>query len=161
PPTSATVLRPAAEPSPQRAVTPRIIDTLPARRKAALRVGESADFAVVARGAGLRYGRTGDGRPTGTGPRWVHPPAPRHRGNRRVDVTVTGPEGAEHRSWVVRVRPARPPTIVTAEPGRDSLRVDAGTPLRLRVDARARTPDERLDTTWTVDGKGAGNGSAV
>jgi hypothetical protein len=140
---------------------PEIVGASPVHGKAALRVGEAQDFAVAATGPRLRYAWTLDGRPAGTGPRWVYAAEPGHVGRRRVEVTVTAPGGVERRAWTVRVRPARAPRIVAVEPEGGALRGAVGAPLRLRLDAEPASAGEGLRTTWAVDGHPSGEGASL
>jgi hypothetical protein len=151
---------PAPPAIPARTPPRAIIGTTPARPKASVRVGEVADFAVAAAGAGLRYGWTIDGSPAGTGPRWTYAPGPTALGLRLVEVTVQGDRTVERRAWRVRVRPARAPAIVAARPAAAEVETEAGTPIRLSVDARPGTDAERLVTTWSVDERPVGAGPA-
>jgi hypothetical protein len=139
---------------------PEIIGTVPPRPKATLRAGDTAEFAIAARGTDLRYGWTVDGRPAGTGPRWLYVPGPADVGRRRIEVVVSAPEGARRRAWTVRVRSARAPRIRVAEPGTSEVRVEAGTLLELRVVPEAGA-GEPLETTWTVAGRPAGTGERL
>jgi hypothetical protein len=148
-------------PSPRPAYAPEVIGTTPARPKAALRVGEARDFAVVAAtGPELHFGWTLDGRPAGTGPRWTYAPQAGEVGRRHIEVVVTGREGAERRAWSVRVRAARPPQVLDPQPASGSVDLVAGSPLRLRIDPRPATPAERLSVIWQVDGVPVGDGNS-
>jgi hypothetical protein len=140
---------------------PHVIDASPVRAKTSIRVGEARDFAVVAAGSALRYAWTLDGRPAGTGPRWVYAADAGAVGRRRVEVTVTGAGGSVRRTWAVRVRPARPPRILGAEPDGASVTSAPGAALDLRLVAAPATPGEALRTTWTVDGRAAGDGERL
>ncbi|HJQ85178.1 MAG TPA: hypothetical protein VKA21_13930, partial [Candidatus Binatia bacterium] len=73
---------PRALPPPRSAYAPEVIGTTPARPKAALYVGDVADFAVAAAGPELRYSWTVDGAPVGTGPTWTYAPRPAEVGRR-------------------------------------------------------------------------------
>ncbi len=149
-------------PRPRAAYAPEVIGTTPARPKATLRVGEERDFAVVAEaGPDLHYGWTVDGRPAGTGPRWTYAPEPSDVGRRRIEVVVNGREGAERRLWNVRVRPARPPQVVDAQPVQGAVDLVLGAPLRLRIDPRPATPGEHLSVAWQLDGAPVGDGNTV
>ena len=158
--THALVPRERVPPAPRSAYAPEVIGTTPARPKAALRVGQERDFAVAAAGPDLRFGWAVDGRPSGTGPRWTYAPRPGDVGRRRVEVVVSGREGAERRAWDVRVKSARPPRVVEAEPASATLDVVARSPLRLRVEPRPGTSGERLTTTWEIDGVPARDGNS-
>ncbi|HYR96880.1 MAG TPA: hypothetical protein VEM57_09090, partial [Candidatus Binatus sp.] len=147
-------------PPPRPAYAPEVIGTTPARPKAAVRVGDTRDFAVAAAGPDLRFGWTVDGQPAGTGPRWSYAPRAADVGRRRVEVVVSGREGAEVRSWNVRVKAARPPQVVEAQPASPAVDVVARSSLRLRVDPRPATPNERLVTAWQIDGVPAGDGNS-
>src|SRR6185369_4216055 len=115
---------------------------------------------VAADGPELRYGWTIDGRAAGTGPRWSWSPQPDDVGRRRVEVVVSGRDTAERRAWDVRVRPARAPRVLEVEPAAETLQLANQAPLRLRVAARAATPNEELRTSWQVNGAPAGDGDA-
>jgi len=144
-------------PVPRSAYAPDVIGTTPARPKATVRVGEERQFAVAATGPDLRYGWTVDGAPAGTGPAWTYLPGPGDVGRRRVEVAVAARDGTERRTWVVRVRAARPPDLVLAEPASPNIDVEPPKAVQLRVRAEPR-PSEHLRTIWQVDGSAAGEG---
>jgi hypothetical protein len=152
----------AATPYPPAAPSrPTVIDAVPLAPKATLHVGNGLDFAVVARGADLRFGWTVDGAPAGTGPRWTYTPGADAVGRHRIEVRVGDRVDQETRRWGVRVRPARPPRILTARPDQDTLEVVSGEALRLTVAPAAATARESVQTRWTVDGAPAGEGPAL
>ena len=117
--------------------------------------------AVAARGNGLRYSWTLDGVAAGTGPRWSWAPGAGEVGRRLVEVTVIGPGGATHHRWAARVRPAAPPRVVGAEPASRALTLTAGDVLRLRFETTPATAAESVETSWTVNGRPAGQNFAA
>jgi hypothetical protein len=137
---------------------PEVIGTTPTRPKRRLHVGDVADFAIAASGLELRYGWTVDGKVAGTGPRWTFIPTPDQVGRRRVEVTVSDRQGSVRHAWMVRVDGARPPRIIGAEPAEGVVQLAPGNDLKLRLEAESATGTEQLKTTWTVDGKPAGEG---
>jgi hypothetical protein len=127
-------------PTPRSAFAPDVIGTTPARPKATVRVGEERQFAVAATGPDLRYGWTVDGTPAGTGPSWTYVPHVGDVGRRRIEVAVAARDGTERRVWAVRVKAARPPDLVLAEPASPSLSVETRSPLEpASAPSRART----------------------
>jgi hypothetical protein len=147
-------------PVPRSAYAPDVIGTTPARPKATIRVGEERQFAVAATGPDLRYGWTIDGAPAGTGPSWTYVPGRGDVGRRRVEVAVAARDGTERRAWAVRVRSARPPDLVLAEPASPNIEVETPKAVQLRVRAEPR-PSEHLRTMWQVDGSAAGEGETL
>jgi hypothetical protein len=144
-----------------RPAGPPLIAAAPVGPKASVRVGQPLDFAVVAGGGDLRFGWSVDGAPAGMGPRWTYVPDATAVGRHRIDVGVADRRGTAVQSWAVRVQPARPPRIMTAQPMRDVIEVERGEPVKLSVATEAATPDEELRTRWTIDGAPVGEGASI
>ena len=135
-----------------RSPAPAVVAAAPVAPKATLRVGESLDFAVTADIGDARFGWMLDGVPAATGPRWTYAPAGNAVGRHRVEVSVIDRRGRTTHDWAVRVRPARPPVIVTARPAGEGVSARSGQAVRLAVAARRARPLAARDT---LDGDGA------
>jgi len=154
---------PRALPHPPVVQAPAIdvIGTAPARPKVGMHVGDSQDFAVSALGRDLHYGWTIDGAPAGDGPRWTFTPEADQVGTRRIEVTISGDDVDDRRTWRVRVWPGRAPEILMARPATPDAAVTVGKPVRLALDAAPATPADRVTIRWTVDGTPAGEGRSL
>ena len=142
-----------------RSPAPAVVAAAPVAPKATLGVGESLDFAVTADIGDARFGWMVDGVPAATGPRWTNAPAGNAVGRHRVEVSVIDRRGRTTHDWAVRVRPARPPVIVTARPAGEGVSARSGQAVP-PVAARPGAAGERLETRWTVDGAAAGEGES-
>jgi serine/threonine-protein kinase len=156
PPTPVTTTMPAPEP-------PRILSQRPAAgRQLMVTEGDSVDFGIQASGRGLRYRWLLDGEEIGTGASWrfVAPAASVARTPFRVEVQVTGTDGAAERPgvWTGDVT-WKPPELRKPVPADARVRVPSGSdqPFRIQASAPRGAGDVRYE--WSVDGKPALRGS--
>jgi hypothetical protein len=130
--------------------------------KLRLRVGETRRLAAPPADVGARFVWFLDGRPLPVaGPVWEYAPRAADTGTHRLKLRIIVAKQVTTRTWGLRVEPPRAPSIVMASPTGTSLVLGPGESVDLVLRARPAAPAETVQTSWTVDGRPAGEGDRL
>jgi hypothetical protein len=131
-------------------------------RKLRLRVGERREVRVPAAEPRARVAWRMDGRPLpAEGPVFELAPRAEDVGNHRLTAEVQASGGPVEHAWAVRIEPPRPPRIVAAGPPSAAIVLGPNATVDLVLRARPSGEAETVATSWTIDGRPAGEGERL